>query len=370
MDDAERMARAHARWLDAQREVATLVQAASHPGAAADWAEGFRWATRLASIALEWVVEKNDPLHPVIFKQQDEYKKFIVDNPDLNYHFSVLDPAETYRLSGNRGEAPYIGFTFGTDIFHWGRKGSEPTGTLTQCHLDQFRLEPNGDFAITLSAAPQQGNWIKLEPRTQHLAVRETFTDKRRQRPAVFRIERLGRRVPPPQLTPEDLASKLELAASFMVFVARTCIAMWTGSAATVNQFAGGPGSARVEAQDDEVDTHCNTEMVYMGGRWKLEPGQALRVRIDPPKRPFTYWGLVLVNPWAESYDYRFAETCTNNARAARDADGSWRLVIAPTDPGVPNWLDTGGRLEGQMLLRWVLADRPPLPACELASLP
>jgi hypothetical protein len=369
MDAIERLSQAHARWLDAQREAAVLVAGASHPGAPADWAEGYRWLTRMASIALEWVVEKNDPLHPVIFRQQDEYRKFIVDNPDLNYHFCVLDPAESYRLSGNRGEAPYVGFTFGTDIFHWGAGGGEPSGTLTQCHLDQFRLEANGDFEIVLSAAPQPGNWIKLEPRTQHLAVRETFTDKTRQRPAVLRIERLGPPIPAPQLEPEAFAASLELAASFMLFVVQTCIAMWTGSGATVNRFSGGPGSARVEAQDDEVDTHCNTEMVYMGGRWKLEPGQALRVRIDPPRRPFTYWGLVLVNPWAESYDYRFAATCTNNERAARDADGAWRVVIAAEDPGEPNWLDTGGRLEGQMLLRWVLADRPPQPTCEVVPL-
>jgi hypothetical protein len=369
MDVVEGLSRAHGRWLDAQREVAVLVAGAHHPGSPADWAEGFRWATRLASIALEWVVEKNDPRHPVIFKQQDEYRKFIVDNPDLNYHFCVLDDAATYRLSGNRGEAPYVGFTFGTDIFHWGSSGSEPTGTLTQCHLDQFQLEASGDFALVISPMPQPGNWIKLEPRTQHLAVRETFTDKRRQRPAVFRMERLGPPLAPPQLTPEEFADKLELAASFMVFVAKTCIGMWAGSGATVNHFSGGAGSARVDAQDDEVDTHCNTEMVYMGGRWRLAPGEALRVRIEPPKRPFTYWGLVLVNPWAESYDYRFAETCTNNARARRADDGAWHLVIAPGDPGVPNWLDTGGRLEGQMLLRWVLADRPPLPACEVVPL-
>jgi hypothetical protein len=196
--------------------------------------------------------------------------------------------------------------------------------------------------------------------------VRETFTDKRRQRPAVLRMERLGAPVPPPQLAPDDFADKLELAASFMLFVVKTCIAMWAGSAATMNAFAGGPGSARVEAQDDEVDTHCNTEMVYMGGRWKLAGDEALRIRIAPPRRPFTYWGLVVVNPWAESYDYRFATTCTNNERARRTADGTWEVVIAPEDPHVPNWLDTGGRLEGQMLLRWVLADRPPLPVCEV----
>ncbi len=369
MNSTERLAQAHQRFLDAQREAAQLVAAADHPGSPQDIAEGFRWATRIASIALDWVVEKNDPLHPVLFKQQDEYRKFIVDNPDLFYHFSVLDCRETYRLHGNRGESVYVGLTFGTDIFRWGSGGSEPTGTLTQAHLDQFEIAPNGDFEVILSPEPHPGNWIKLEPRTQHLAIRETFTDKSRQCPAVLKIERVGTPIPPPQLAPDDLARKLELAASFMLFVVRTCIAMWAGSAAGVNAFHGAPGSTHVEAQEDEVDTHCDTDMAYMGARWRLGPGEALRVRIAPPRRPFCYWGLVLVNPWQESYDYRFARTCTNNELATRNADGTWDLVIAPEDPGVPNWLDTGGRREGQMLLRWVLAPNAPLPRCELVSL-
>ena len=44
--------------------------------------------------------------------------------------------------------------------------------------------------------------------------------------------------------------------------------------------------------------------------------------------------------------------------------------MIAPEDPGVPNGLDTGGRLEGYALLRWVLAGAdPPTPTCELVSI-
>jgi hypothetical protein len=78
----------------------------------------------------------------------------------------------------------------------------------------------------------------------------------------------------------------------------------------------------------------------------------------------------VLVNPWMESYDYTQRHVSTNDRLAARGLDGSWTLVIAPEDPGVPNWLDTGGRLQGFMLLRWVLAgDRPPTPRCELVPL-
>jgi hypothetical protein len=175
--------------------------------------------------------------------------------------------------------------------------------------------------------------------------------------------------VAPPRLTPDELADKLELAASFMVFVARTCIAMYAGSEGAINTIAGGAGSERVAAQEDEVASHCDTDMVYMGGRWKLSAGDALVVTIHPPARAFVYWGLTLANPWCESYDYRFAHPCTNNALAARESDGTWRLVIAAEDPGCRNWLDTGGRLEGQMLLRWVLANRPPQPSCELVPL-
>ncbi len=45
-------------------------------------------------------------------------------------------------------------------------------------------------------------------------------------------------------------------------------------------------------------------------------------------------------------------------------------MVIAAEDPGpgVENWLDTGGRLEGYMLVRWVLADGPPHPTAQLGG--
>lgn len=362
----ERLRAAHRTWLDAQQQVATIVEEAHHPGAPADWAEGYRWATRLASIALEWVVEKNDPNHPVMFLQQDEYRKFIVDNPDVAYHFCVLDDAQSYRLYGNRGEAPYVGLTFGSDIFHWGQGGGAG-GTLSQSNLDDFEIDENGNFEIVISRDRRPGNWIEMVPEIQHLAVRETFFDKQNQRGAVVRMERLGASVSPPQLTPDDFADKLELASSFLVFVAQTCVAMFAGTAKNTNRITGAPGQAHVDAQEDEVDTHCSTEMLYMGGRWKIDEDHALIVTIKNPPAPFTYWGLVLVNPWAESYDYRWARTCTNNARATASPDGHWRLVIASRDPGVPNWLDTGGRHEGQMLLRWVLAPNSTQnPECEL----
>ena len=117
--------------------------------------------------------------------------------------------------------------------------------------------------------------------------------------------------------------------------------------------------------------THSATDMVYHGGRWKLEPDQGLKVRITPAVDGSLYWGLTLVNPWAESYEYRVRHVCTNQYLAEPDADGAWTVVIAPRDPGLPNWLDTGGRLEGFALIRWVSAQsRPANPNCALIDLP
>jgi hypothetical protein len=70
-----------------------------------------------------------------------------------------------------------------------------------------------------------------------------------------------------------------------------------------------------------------------------------------------------------ESLDYRYTTTNLNNKTALRSSDGDWRLVIAPTDPGVPNWLDTQGRRQGYMIVRWVLADGPLHPTCELVPI-
>ena len=76
------------RWLAVQREAIELVVNADHPGTPTDWAEGYRWVTRIASLALEYVVEKGDPIHPVLFRSQDEYRKLLVDNPRRAFVFA------------------------------------------------------------------------------------------------------------------------------------------------------------------------------------------------------------------------------------------------------------------------------------------
>jgi hypothetical protein len=371
-DDMNRLDAAWKVWIEAQQAAIETVRTAEGvPRTETDLAEGYRWVTRISSLAQEWFIEKSDPLHPQLFQSQTEYRKLLVDNPDVRYGFCTLDDSKSYRLLGTRGEAAYVGLTFGTPVGK-GPVGGR-TGTTTQAHLDQFELGPNGEVDILIAPAdqmpdPAPRNSIVLEPGTGQVAVRETFFDRRHDTPSDLRVE-LVDPVPPPILGVEELAGKLEFAGLFVQFVASTAVSMWHDTATNINHFGGTAGSVHVAAQEDEVRSHSNSEMTYHGGRWVLGEGEALVITVHNPPNDFLYWGLTTSTAWMESLDYRYTTTNLNNHTARRSADGDWRLVISPTDPGVPNWLDTGGRREGYMIVRWVLADNPPHPTCELVPI-
>lgn len=356
-------------WLDAQRQAVELLRSSPQPGHPVDWGEGARWVTRTAALAQEWVVEYADPLRPTIFHSQGPTRKLMVDNPDVDYWFATLSEHERYRLSGTRGDAPAIGLTIGTDVI--GGTGGGPAGTLVQNQVDDFEIAADGSFSIELAKERPAGarNWIPLPEGAAQIAVRETFQDRSQERPAQLHIERLGEPLPPLDWTPEVAAARLKLASRYLLFVANSCVGMWRAFSRNYNVIQGTSGADHAKKRDDAVRSHSATDMAYMGGCFKLEPGQALRVTIHPAEGGEVYWGLTLVNPWMESYEYRQRKVCTNNGLAARNADGTWTVVICAEDPGHANWLDTGGRREGYALLRWVLpASLPPQPTCEVVG--
>ena len=189
----DRLNAAFDAWLQAQTAALDVVrQATGVPESDVDLAEGYRWVTRLVRLALEWIVEKSDPLHPQLFTLQDEYRKLLVDNPDVHYLFCVLDDSRSYRLVGHRGECAYLGMTFGTP-FGQGQVGGR-TGTQTQTHIDEYEIGPNGEVDILIAPAsampdPMPRNAIVLEPGTAQLAIRETHFEKSPERLSRLRVE-------------------------------------------------------------------------------------------------------------------------------------------------------------------------------------
>ena len=103
-------------------------------------------------------------------------------------------------------------------------------------------------------------------------------------------------------------------------------------------------------------------------GRFDLEEGQALIFECEVPKA--RYWHVALLNsPWFETLDYMDHQSCLNGAQIQPDADGRFRVVVSPEDPGVPNWIDTEQRPRGMLVYRWVFSRTRPVPDATLVSL-
>ena len=79
------------------------------------------------------------------------------------------------------------------------------------------------------------------------------------------------------------------------------------------------------------------------------------------------YWQFQLVDLWFGSMDYANRMGSLNHTQLHIDADDKVRVVIAHEDPGVPNWLDTGGHLEGIIQYRyiWISQDEQPQPTIQ-----
>ena len=106
----------------------------------------------------------------------------------------------------------------------------------------------------------------------------------------------------------------------------------------------------------------------YYQGLFRLEPGQVLLLETELPQTA-RYWNVQLSDMLWNSVDWMNRQSSLNGAQAHIDADGKFRAVIALDDPGVPNWLDTGGNSEGAIMLRWTEASSGPAPSLRLIDL-
>ena len=74
-----------------------------------------------------------------------------------------------------------------------------------------------------------------------------------------------------------------------------------------------------------------------------------------------------LWNRQLQTFDYLRGPVSLNRAQSTLESDGTFRVVIAHRDPGVPNWLTTEGRPFGLVFWRFMLPEGPiATPAAEV----
>ncbi len=323
-----------------------------------DRGEGLRYLARLLRAGLFSFVENPGPLYPR-FRTMPDGVRMGLDNPDNYYVSASVNPAFTYRIRGTRGTIHYMSFAAQNQNFAAKDKITGGAGHLNDAEL---KLEPDGSFEIIASQEEQPGNWLRMTEQTRQILLRQTYLDRNSEKPVEVEIECLDAEGPPPPLDPAEMPGRLMGSAMYTIGCA-SWFADWVMdflNHAPVNDFhLPDVEKHRVMGGDPNIRMWL--------GQWKLDPDEALVIEATPPQ--CDYWNFQLANIWAESLDFENRPVHVNSGTATYREDGSFRLVVAHENPGVPNWIDPSHHHHGVMALRWVRTDAHPKPSVRVVPL-
>jgi hypothetical protein len=306
--------------------------------------EGYRWLTEVLGVALDCYLMA-DPARPHFVALVSPTRKFGGDNADAFYYFAPVDPTRTYRIRGRKGDAVYLSLC----VYGGPTDGRWSNRIVSSINDRQMTIAPDGTFDIIASPTPQPGNWLALEPDAVALVTRDYVIDPTTARKAVWHIEAVDAVSPPPLLTDGELSRRLHCTANFIRDLLNICP---LPPAAESNVF--------MDPYKQQAITYgwAAPDATYCMGRYELADDEALIIEGRSPRCVF--WNLCLWNPYLQTYDYRYERVTINGGQVRYEPDGSWKIVIAARDPGMPNWLSTAGHPRGVLWFRWFLAEEMP----------
>jgi hypothetical protein len=312
--------------------------------------EGLRVLGRATALCSELSLDV-DPASPWFFSMNTRVRLIGGPNPDGEYPLAMIDGRHRYRVSGRRGTTAYLGFQVLAGV------GLTPRRMAAYVSDTELDIDHKGRFGLVLSvdeppAHELQGDaWVPIPPDASAVLVREYIADRGREEPAELHIDPLD--PPEPPTAPSDAV----LAEQFTA-MAWTMAKLTTLHRTIRPELLESPNQL-VTAEAAELGSADTTpDNLYMIGTFRLEWDEALIIELEPPGT--RYWSATLENIWHECIDPRRRRSHITNAGAVVAEDGKVQLVIAHSDPGVDNWLDTGGRHRGFVILRWL--DNPAAP--------
>ena len=337
-------------FCDRLKSAGDLVFRDTTPAQDIDRAKGFRLLARNVSLGLQFHLENSDPDFPELLHYFDPIRKQGGDNTDALYVGAPINGEHTYRIRGRRGDARYFAVTVVEDgATPWG-------GAVVGSLIDRdISVEEDGSFEIILSPDRHPGNWIRTTPGSWRVTFRQFFADWENEEPMVARIDRLGELEHNPELTPAQIAGGLAEAAAWV----RESTLYW---ADMLDRWKVQPNTflSYRQLDDNEIDATPGGEPMIC--YWQVPEDEVLVVRVTPP--PADYWAVEFGNYWWETMDYRYRLCSTNCHHAVLEDDGELLVVVAHSDPGLPNWLDPSGHVEGYMTVRWIGSRSYPVPDC------
>ncbi len=317
------------------------------------------WNILFGQIARGYLAEVTaDPDHPEFVPSYNMGFNIAAPNPDYVYYRSPLDGKGVYRLRGLKGNNLFTFMQVSGPVI------TDPKQAAASMY-NTFRLDKipgglDGSFDFILSAerpAGYTGHWERLDPRATGILMRAVAYDWLHERDPVVGIERLDMPVRRTRLTAQDTAARLK---ALVAFVKRDSMVWWKHMA-----------DLQAKNMWNKIDVEpwgTFPGQVYLEGLYRLAEDEALVLETSVPARCL-YWSFLVGDMQFRTGDYANNQASLNAFQSRLDSDGKFRAVISRRDPGVPNWLDTGGYAEGVIQGRWNTCDSAPVPTARLVKL-
>lgn len=308
---------------------------------------------------------EQDPARPDLRRITTPSRKLTGDNPDAIYFDAPLNHAYSYVMHGTMHGAAYFSLTIEEGTAE-GHMASNSAGVINDTEMN---VADDGSFTLYIGGEPRENNWLPLTPEASRLTTRHYFENEQPAAldPAMEPRMRIECLEPQGPAAPADDTSVAQGITRITNVIRSRTLEMPPLAnsepppfvALTPNEFPTPikPGDFGFAA----VDAHYSMAPFFLG------PDEALIIRGRWPTCRFA--NLCLWNRFQQTLDYRSREVSINRAQTVTEADGSFRLVLAHKDPGVPNWLDTEGQPFGLMFWRFFLAEgEVATPTCEVVE--
>jgi hypothetical protein len=286
-------------------------------------------------------------------------RKLLGDNPDAVYFFAPIRPDGHYVIRGNTAGAVYTSFT----VERAERDGGRPIALAATLNDTEFDVAADGSYEIHVGGPKRDRNWLALTPDSRTITTRHYYEWEK---PAAadqdlhipLTISPVARPPAPALVTEEDMAARLQTVATYFdsglsmsgpTDRARSEAALARFLSQVPNQFT----DPNVESANRNIG-YAAADNRYLQAQYQLGPDEALEMRGRWPECRFA--NVMLFNRYFATYDYVSRPTWQNRKRTTLEKDGSFRMIVAHEDPGLPNWMDTQGRPRGTIFWRFQLA--------------
>jgi hypothetical protein len=332
------------RFCDHLRSLGDRLLDPRFPGTDVDRAEGVHHLATQVSGWLAWTAGHGGPEHPSFFRQNDTVVRWGGPNVDQTTRRARVEASGTYRIRGRMNSCEDVILTQKDGDMHQRR-----FGILAETMASELGIAEGDDIDLVVSVTQpvdlDGATWLPLHPDAVMLNLREYYWDWRPLEPAtitITRVDTLGSA--PDRLAPGDVAEMLDETSAMV----EQSLEYWNEYVATERS----TGTANVMAEPRSA-AGGSSRIAYSFGFFDLADDEALIIECGPPES--TFWDVQLYSlGWFESLDFANRTTSLNHTQADVDADGRVRFVVCASDPGVRNWLDTGGRRTGMITHRWV----------------